>query len=78
VIVVSSLFVVLSDGHFFFLCTHFGDGHFFFNVFALKMVVSFHKKKSYPFPPLHIVIIIQYDYIVITFGCFKFESALLD
>jgi hypothetical protein len=42
------------------------------------MVVSFHKKKSYPFPPLHIVIIIQYDYIVITFGCFKFESALLD
>jgi len=34
------------------------------------------KNKSYPFPPSHIMTIVQFDYISITFGHLKFISGL--
>jgi len=46
-----------------------------FNMFPLTSMIFFvnvynniHKKKSYPFPPPHIMITIGFDYISTTFG----------
>jgi hypothetical protein len=39
--------------------------------------LSFHKKKSYRFPPPHIATIVQFDYISITFSHLKFTNGLL-
>jgi len=46
-------------------------------IFFVNVYNSIHKKKSCPFPPSHIMIIVWFDYISITFDHLKFASALL-
>jgi hypothetical protein len=51
--------------------------YFYLNVYSFIIIYFKHKKKSYPFPPPHIAIIVWFDYISTKFGHFKFANDLL-